>query len=83
MPDSGRQAEIAPATSPSEISRIRAPAARTSSISLACRGRSRMQTVTSETDALRTLAIRWMLAAMGEVMSMKSATSGPPAILFM
>ena len=42
-----------------------------------------MQTVMSETDALRTFAMRWMLAAIGEVMSMKSATSGPPAILFM
>jgi len=42
-----------------------------------------MHTVMSETEALRTLAMRWMLAAIGEVMSMKSATSGPAAILFM
>ena len=54
---------MAPATSPSEISRIRAPAPRTSAISFSCRGRSRMQTVMSDTDALRTLAMRWMLAA--------------------
>jgi hypothetical protein len=33
VPELGRHAEMAPATSPSEISRMRAPAARTSAIS--------------------------------------------------
>ncbi len=42
-----RAAMMAPATSPSVMSLIRAPAARTSAISSACRGRSRMMTVTS------------------------------------
>ena len=35
---------------------MRAPASRTSAISFSCRGRSRMQTVMSDTDA-----VRWML----------------------
>ena len=47
VPEFGRHAEIAPATSPSEISRHRAPASRTSAISCLCRGRSRMHTVRS------------------------------------
>jgi hypothetical protein len=38
---------IAPATSPSEMSRMRAPAALHSAIRSLCRGRSRMSTVTS------------------------------------
>ena len=40
----GRAVSIAPATSPSEIRRMRAPVARTWRMSSACRGRSRMQT---------------------------------------
>ena len=58
VPEFGRHAEIAPATSPSEISRIRAPASRTSAISCSWRGRSRMHTVMSRTDSALTLATR-------------------------
>ena len=83
VPEPGRHAEIAPATSPSVISRIRAPVARTSSISWACRGRSRMHTVMSGTDRPLTLATARMLSAIGAVMSSTWAASGPTAILFM
>ena len=48
---------------------MRAPVARTSSISCACRGRSRMHTVMSRTDSSLTLATARMLSAIGAVMS--------------
>lgn len=83
VPECGRQAEIAPATSPSVISRMRAPVARTSSISWACRGRSRMHTVMSRTDNAFTFATALMFSAIGAVMSSTCAASGPTAILFM
>ena len=52
VPEPGRHAAIAPATSPSEINRMRAPAPRTSSISCAWRGRSSTHTVMSATEEL-------------------------------
>ena len=83
VPEFGRHAEIAPATSPSVISRIRAPASRTSAISCSCRGRSRMHTVMSDTDRFLALATWRMFSPIGAVMSMASTASGPTAILFM
>ena len=83
VPELGRHAEIAPATSPSEISRMRAPASRTSAMSCSWRGRSRMHTVTSRTDSPLTLATARTFSPIGAVMSMTSTASGPTAILFM
>ena len=83
VPELGRHDEIAPATSPSVISRMRAPAARTSAMSFRCRGLSRMQTVISDAVALRILATRPMFSPIGAVMSIASAASGPTAILSM
>ena len=48
MPLSGRAVAITPATSPSLISRMRAPALRTAAISSWCRGRSSIRTTSSE-----------------------------------
>ena len=48
-PDSGHAVEIAPATSPSEIRRIRAPASRTSEIRSECLSRSKITAVRSLT----------------------------------
>ncbi|CNW61694.1 Uncharacterised protein [Mycobacterium tuberculosis] len=83
VPECGRHAEIAPATSPSVISRIRAPVARTSWMSCACRGLSRMHTVMSRTDRSLTLATARMFSEIGAVISSTCAASGPTAILFM
>ena len=83
MPEFGLHAEIAPATSPSVMSRIRAPASRTSAISFSWRGRSRMHTVMSDTDRCLALATARMFSPIGAVMSMASTASGPTAILFM
>ncbi len=83
VPEFGRHAEIAPATSPSVISRIRAPASRTSSISCSWRGRSSTHTVRSATETLLALATWRMFSPIGAVMSMASTASGPTAILFM
>ncbi|SLJ82344.1 Uncharacterised protein [Mycobacteroides abscessus subsp. abscessus] len=83
VPDSGRAVEMAPATSPSEMRRMRAPASRTCWISSAWRGRSRMHTVTSETLRLFAFATRRMFSPMGAEMSITSAASGPTAILCM
>ena len=78
-----RAAAIAPATSPSVMNLIRAPASRTSRTSCSCRGRSRMQTVTSPAEPRLALATRRMFSATGAVMSMTSAAIGPVAILSM
>ena len=67
----------APATSPSEMNLIRAPASRTCLTRSSCRGRSRMQTVTSSGDAPFAFATAWMLYDGGAVMSTASAASGP------
>ena len=83
MPVPSRAAMIAPATSPSVIRWIRAPAARTSAISSACRGRSRMTTVTSCGEQPLALATAAMLAAGGASMSTMPAASGPVASLVM
>ena len=74
-----RAALIAPAMSPSVMNRIRAPASRTCSTSSAWRGRSRMQTVSSETDERFTFAIRRRFSFTPAVMSITSAASGPTA----
>ncbi len=74
---------IAPATSPSVMSLIRAPAARTCSMSSACRGRSRMTTVMSCGEQALARATAAMLAAGGALTSTIPAASGPVASLFM
>ena len=51
-PDSGQAVEMAPATSPSGISRMRDPTERTSAMMSAWRSRSRMTAVRSRTDAV-------------------------------
>ena len=61
----GRAAEIAPATSPSEMKRMRAPVRRISSIRSRCRGRSSTRTVTSATPTSLALATRRMFSADG------------------
>ena len=81
--DSPRAAEMAPAMSPSEMNWIRAPAGRTSSTSAWCRGRSRMQTVTSETLERLALAMRRRFSVAPALMSITSAQSGPTAIFSM
>jgi hypothetical protein len=78
-PVPSRAAAIALATSPSVMNLMRAPAARTSSTSCACRGRSRMQTVTSPTELFFAFATRRMFSATGTVMSTTSAAAGPVA----
>ena len=82
-PVPSRAAAIAPATSPSVMNLIRAPASRTSRTSCSCRGRSRMQTVTSPVEQCLALATRRMFSAIGAVMSIASAASGPVAIFSM
>ncbi len=72
-----RAAMIAPATSPSEMNLIRAPAALTSSASVSCRGRSRMQTVRSATFSPLARAMAFRFVRIGALMSMTSAESGP------
>ena len=83
MPVSSRAAMIAPATSPSEMNRSRAPASRTSAASWWWRGRSSMTTVTSSTVSFLALAIRLMFSATGRRMSTTSAASGPVTSLSM
>ncbi len=78
-----RAAMIAPATSPSVMSWIRAPAARTSVMRSACRGRSRMTTVTSCGEQPLALATLPMLCATGASMSTTSAATGPVTSLDM
>jgi hypothetical protein len=82
-PVSGRAAAIAPATSPSVMNVIRAPASRTWRTKSLCRGRSRMQTVMSEMFIRLALATRLMFSATGADRSMASAASGPVAIFSM
>ena len=78
-----RAAMIAPATSPSVISLIRAPVSRTSAIRSACRGRSRMITVTSCGEQCLARATAATLARGGASMSTASAASGPVTSLDM
>ena len=79
----GIAATIAPATSPSVISRTRAPAARISPIISAWRGRSRIVTVTSSGRLPLAFATCRMFSATGASMSIASAASGPVAIFSM
>ena len=74
-----RAAMIASATSPSPMNLIRAPASRTWRTRFSCRGRSRMQTVTSSTVTPFALATRAMFSAGGAVMSTTPAASAPVA----
>ena len=69
--------EIAADRSPSPISLIRAPAARTSAISASCRGRSRMTTVMSEMRRPSALAIRPRFSVGDSRMSTAPAATGP------
>ena len=83
MPVPSRAAMIAPATSPSVISLIRAPAARTSAMSCSCRGRSRMTTVTSCVEQPLARATARMLSLGVASMSTTSAAVGPVTSLDM
>ena len=84
VPESGRAAAIAPATSPSEISLIRAPVVADLRDQLvrgaAGPGCTPSDPIPTTVFALATLR---MFSEMGAVMSMASAASGPTAILFM
>lgn len=62
---------------------MRAPVSRTSSMRPACRGRSRMTTVTSSGVDRLALATRRMFTDTGALMSTKSAASGPVTSLSM
>ena len=63
-PESGHAVEMAPATSPSGMSRMRAPASRTSAMIASWRGRSRMTAVTSRT--LSPLALATAVEVLGD-----------------
>jgi hypothetical protein len=82
-PDSGQPVEMAPATSPSWMRRMRAPASRISAMSLSCRGRSRTTAVMSRTDFLRAEAADLRLSVGDWVMSIEPAASAPTASLSM
>ncbi|CAM5699613.1 hypothetical protein SVIOM74S_06916 [Streptomyces violarus] len=82
-PVPSRSARIEPATSPSEISLIRAPVSRISLMMPSCRGRSRITTVTSSGADRLALATRRMFTDTGALMSTKSAASGPVTSLSM
>ncbi len=82
-PASGQALAIAPYTSPSLMRRMRAPLARTSSISSAWRGRSRMTAVRSRTDSCFDFAIQRRFWVGLAVMSIAPTASGPTAILSM
>ena len=68
-PESGHAVEMAPATSPSGMSRMRAPASRTSAIRSSWRSRSRITTVISEmsTRLVRATATEVLAGAQGDV----------------
>src|SRR6266850_1416167 len=84
MPVSGSDVAITPLTSPSPISAMRAPAARTLAISSEWRGRSRMQTTRSAISAFLALARFLRLVAGSSSISTRSSGSPPPtAILSM
>ena len=76
-PVSGRAATMAPATSPSLMNLMRAPASRISCTRAAWRGRSSTQTVTSLLLMPLALATRAMFLDTGRRMSTWSAASGP------
>ena len=78
-PVSSRAASMAPATSPSGSSLMRAPASLISAIRRSWRGRSRIATVRSLRSAPLALAIRRRFSARGASKSMTSAASGPTA----
>ncbi len=82
-PVSGKQTLRAPTTSPSGMSRMRAPAARTSSIRAVWRGRSRITAVRSRTRSPLALATAFRFAVGDALMSMTPRQSGPTAILSM
>ncbi len=82
-PEPGQATEIAPATSPSGMSRMREPASRQAWMIGAWRSRSRMTTVRSDTLLWSWAATALRLSATGASMSMAPAASGPTAILSM
>ena len=84
VPDSGRAAAIAPATSPSEMILIRAPVSRTAAISSTVA--RTVQDADGQIGHRRLLGLGHLsdvLADTGAAMSMTSAASGPTAILSM
>ncbi len=82
-PVSGKQVAIAALTSPSPISLIRAPVARTSAISFSWRGRFRMITVRSSTYTPLRSAIARRFCEGLLFKSMAPLAEGPTAILSM
>ena len=68
-PAPGHAVEMAPATSPSGINRMRAPLRRTSAMSSSWRGRSRMTAVTSRTDSRLAAATARRLSVTERLMS--------------
>ena len=82
-PVPGQAVEMAPATSPSGMSRMRAPASRTSSISSSWRSRSRITAVRSRMCSPLASATAPRFSVGDLVMSMQSAAAGPVAIFSM
>ena len=78
-----RAAAIAAATSPSMMNLTRAPAARISSTSGSCRGRSSTHTVTWLTGFSSALATSLTFCSTGRRRSTYSAASGPTTIFSM
>jgi hypothetical protein len=76
-------ASIAAATSPSEMSRTRAPASRNSRMPSSWRGRSRTTTMTSRTSMSFFLATRCTVSPSGTVEVQAVGDLGPPAIFIM
>lgn len=79
MPVPGLTAAIAPATSPSVMRRMRAPASRTSSMYFWWRGRSRIVIVMFEVSVPFAFAARRMFSPIGRRRSTTSAISAPTA----
>ncbi len=82
-PASGQPVEIPPATSPSLIRRMRAPAVRMAAMRSSWRGRFRTTAVTSRTDLPKALATASRFSAGGRSMSMDPAATGPTATFLM
>ena len=82
-PDSGIAVAMAPATSPSPIRRMRAPAARISATRSSWRGRSRIVAVTSVTSMPFAVATARRFSVTLAWMSTTPAASGPTAIFSM
>src|SRR6266478_889896 len=81
IPVSGSDVAMTPLTSPSPISAMRAPAARTLAINSEWRGRSRMQTTRSAISAFLAFARFLRLTAGSSSRSTRSSGSPPPTAI--